>query len=131
MICAAVRWGFTEIWVECESNRKSIERLSRARGEDDPINKILNLFKQMQGLSKEIPEALINHAEDKKEEVADFKVQFDIVLTEIEERVAQLGRMLEEHKYDEETKKGCLTIDPSEYLQYISVDKDSMSALLD
>ena len=39
--------------------------------------------------------------------------------------------MLEEHKYDEETKKGCLTIDPSEYLQYISVDKDSMSALLD
>ena len=73
----------------------------------------------------------MNFAEDKKEEVAEFKVQFDIVLAEIEERVEFLEKMLEEHRYDEETKKGCLTIDPTEYLQYISIDKESMAALLE
>ena len=42
-----------------------------------------------------------------------------------------LGKLLEEQKYDEKTKKGCLTIDASEYLQYINIDKDGIAALLD
>ena len=40
-----------------------------SRSEDDPINKILSLFKQMQKVSKDIPNALINTAVDKKEEI--------------------------------------------------------------
>ena len=66
-ISADIRVKFTE------ENRKSIDRIRMSRSEDDPISKILNLFKQMQKVSKDIPNALINTAVDKKEEIQDVK----------------------------------------------------------
>ena len=56
-----------------EVNRKSIDKIRLSRTEGDPINKILDLFKQMEKASKDIPNALINHAVDKIEDVADLK----------------------------------------------------------
>ena len=102
-----------------------------SRSEDDPINKILSLFKQMQKVSKDIPNALINTAVDKKEEIQDIKTQVDILLSEIDERVDLISKLLEENKYSEETKKGCLTIDPSDYLQYINVEKERINDLIE
>ena len=51
-----------------------MNRLRQGLGENDPVNKILALFKEMQGLSKDIPAAMMNNAEDKKEEIEEFKI---------------------------------------------------------
>ena len=42
-----------------------------------------------------------------------------------------IGKLLEENKYDEKTKKGCLTIEPADYLQYINIEKERINELIE